>query len=142
MELLPGEVWQVSKRNSQYFRSYLRKTTGGGPLGPPPAGRGLKAGPMTIPSKKLPAVRYFIYTVFRPGEDIPAQFDFRSIWPIPLRFGTHGTNIGLFGLAQFVLSMSCSRCFCVTDAVVSPAPGKRRRKAFIAVTNERTRSAK
>ena len=34
MELLAGEVWQVSKRNSQYFRSYLRKTTGGGPLGP------------------------------------------------------------------------------------------------------------
>ena len=32
--LLPGEVWQVSKRNSRYFRSYLRKTTGGGPLGP------------------------------------------------------------------------------------------------------------
>ena len=29
VELLPGEVWQVSKRNSQYFRSYLRKTTGG-----------------------------------------------------------------------------------------------------------------
>ena len=41
MELLAGEVWQVSKRNSQYFRSYLRKTTGG-PFGPPPpAGRGL-----------------------------------------------------------------------------------------------------
>ena len=40
MELLLGEVWQVSKRNSQYFRSYLRKTTGG-PLGSP-AGRGLK----------------------------------------------------------------------------------------------------
>ena len=30
MELLAEEVWQVSKRNSQYFRSYLRKTTGGG----------------------------------------------------------------------------------------------------------------
>ena len=28
VELLAGEVWQVSKRNSQYFRSYLRKTTG------------------------------------------------------------------------------------------------------------------
>ena len=27
--MLPGEVWQVSKQNSQYFRSYLRKTTGG-----------------------------------------------------------------------------------------------------------------
>lgn len=37
VELLPGEVWQVSKRNSQYFRSYLRKTTGG-PFGPPPSG--------------------------------------------------------------------------------------------------------
>ena len=34
MELLAGEVWQVSKRNSQYFRSYLRKTTGP----PPPSG--------------------------------------------------------------------------------------------------------
>ena len=42
VELLAGEVWQVSKRNSQYFRSYLRKTTGG-PFGPPPpAGRGLR----------------------------------------------------------------------------------------------------
>ena len=42
MKLLPGEVWPVSKRNSQYFRSYLRKTTGG-PFGPPPpAGRGLR----------------------------------------------------------------------------------------------------
>ena len=40
VDLLPGEVWQVSKRNSPYFRSYLRKTTGG-PLPPPPAGRGL-----------------------------------------------------------------------------------------------------
>ena len=29
MELLPREVWQVSKRNSQYFRSYLWKTTAG-----------------------------------------------------------------------------------------------------------------
>ena len=29
VELLPGEVWQVWKRNSQYFRSYLRKNTGG-----------------------------------------------------------------------------------------------------------------
>ena len=36
VELLAGEVWQVSKRNSQYFRSYLRKTTGRGPFGPPP----------------------------------------------------------------------------------------------------------
>ena len=35
--MLPGEVWQVSKRNSEYFRSYLRKTTGG-PFGPPPSG--------------------------------------------------------------------------------------------------------
>ena len=42
VELLPGEVWQVSKRNSQYFRSYLRKTTGGGPLGPPPSGARVK----------------------------------------------------------------------------------------------------
>ena len=41
VKLLPGEVWQVSKRYFQYFRSYFRKTTGGGPLGPPPAGRGL-----------------------------------------------------------------------------------------------------
>ena len=42
MELLPGEVWQVSKRYSQYFRSYLRKTTGGALWAPPPpAGRGL-----------------------------------------------------------------------------------------------------
>ena len=41
VELLPGEVWQVSKRNSQYFRSYLRKTTGGLCPPPPPAGRGL-----------------------------------------------------------------------------------------------------
>ena len=41
VELLPGEVWQVSKRNTQYFRSYLRKTTGG-PLAPPPqAGWGI-----------------------------------------------------------------------------------------------------
>ena len=39
VELLPGEVWQVSKQNSQYFRSYLRKTTGGSLA--PPAGRGL-----------------------------------------------------------------------------------------------------
>ena len=39
MELLDGEVWQVSKRNSQYFRSYLRKTTGRwGPFAPPPSG--------------------------------------------------------------------------------------------------------
>ena len=35
VELLAGEVWQVSKRNSQYFRSYLRKNTGG-PFGPHP----------------------------------------------------------------------------------------------------------
>ena len=41
MELLPGEVWKVSKRNTQYFRSYLRKTTGGPFAPPPPAGRGL-----------------------------------------------------------------------------------------------------
>ena len=34
VELFPGEVWQVSKRNSQYFRSYSRKTTRG--LCPPP----------------------------------------------------------------------------------------------------------
>ena len=40
VELLAGEVWQVSKRNSQYFMSYLRKTTGGA-LWAPPAGRGL-----------------------------------------------------------------------------------------------------
>ena len=38
VELLPGEVWQVSKQNSQYFRSYLRKTTGG-PFGPPSGAR-------------------------------------------------------------------------------------------------------
>ena len=38
VELLAGEVWQVSKRNSQYFRSYLRKTTGG-PFGPPSGAR-------------------------------------------------------------------------------------------------------
>ena len=37
VEVLPGEVWQVSKRNSQYFRSYLRKTTRGA-LCPPPSG--------------------------------------------------------------------------------------------------------
>ena len=44
MKLLAGEVWQVSKRNSQYFRSYLRKTTVGGLCPPPlPAGRGLTA---------------------------------------------------------------------------------------------------
>ena len=36
VELLSGEVLQVSKRNSQYFGSYLRKTTGG-PLPPPPS---------------------------------------------------------------------------------------------------------
>ena len=41
VELLPGEVWQISKRNSQYFRSYLRKTTGG-PLAPPPSGARVK----------------------------------------------------------------------------------------------------
>ena len=41
VELLPGEVWQVSKRNSRYFRSYLRKTTGG-PLPPPPSGARVK----------------------------------------------------------------------------------------------------
>ena len=40
VELFPGEVWLVSKRNSQYFRSYLRKTTREG-LWAPPAGRGL-----------------------------------------------------------------------------------------------------
>ena len=39
VELLLGEVWQVSKRNSQYFRSYLRKTTRG-PLPPPQRGEG------------------------------------------------------------------------------------------------------
>ena len=39
MELLPGEVWQVSKRNSQYFRSYLRKTTGGALWAPPSGAR-------------------------------------------------------------------------------------------------------
>ena len=39
VELLAGEVWQVSKRNSQYFRSYLRKTTGGGAFGPPSGAR-------------------------------------------------------------------------------------------------------
>ena len=38
VELLPGEVWQVSKRNSQYCRSYLRKTTGG-TFGPPSGAR-------------------------------------------------------------------------------------------------------
>ena len=42
VELLAGEVWQVSKRNSQYFRSYLRKTTEGGPFGPPPSGARVK----------------------------------------------------------------------------------------------------
>ena len=41
VKLLPGEVWQVSKRNSQYFRSYLWKTTGALCPPPPPAGRGL-----------------------------------------------------------------------------------------------------
>ena len=41
VELLPGEVWQVSKRNSQYFRSYLRKNHRGALWPPPPAGRGL-----------------------------------------------------------------------------------------------------
>ena len=46
VELLPGEVWQVSKRNSQYFRSYSRKTTGGGPFGPPPSGARVNMGPM------------------------------------------------------------------------------------------------
>ena len=35
--LLAGEVSKVSKQNSQYFRSYLRKTTGG-PFAPPPSG--------------------------------------------------------------------------------------------------------
>ena len=39
VELLPGEVWQVSKRNFQYFRSYLRKTTGGAL---PPSGARVK----------------------------------------------------------------------------------------------------
>ena len=42
VELLPGEVWQVSKQNFQYLRSYLRKPQGD-PLGPP-VGRGLKKG--------------------------------------------------------------------------------------------------
>ena len=53
VELLPGVVWQVSKRNSQYFRSYLRKTTGGALWAPPsgarvnprPAGGGGGKGP-------------------------------------------------------------------------------------------------
>ena len=39
VKLLPGEVWQVSKRNSQYFRSYLRKTTGWGALWAPSGAR-------------------------------------------------------------------------------------------------------
>ena len=38
VELLPGEVWQNSKRNCQYFRSYWRKTTGEGLWPPPPSG--------------------------------------------------------------------------------------------------------
>ena len=43
VKLLPGEVWQVSKRYSQYYRSYLRKTTGG-PFAPPPSGARVKLG--------------------------------------------------------------------------------------------------
>ena len=49
VELLAGEEWQVSKRNSQYFRSYLRKTTGGALCPPPPAGRGLTPWPFKVP---------------------------------------------------------------------------------------------
>ena len=42
VELLPGEVWQVSKWNSQHFRSYLRKNHRVGPLPPPPSGARVK----------------------------------------------------------------------------------------------------
>ena len=42
VELLPEEVWQVSKRNSQYFRSHSRKKhMGAFAPPPPPVGRGL-----------------------------------------------------------------------------------------------------
>ena len=61
VELLAGEVWQVSKRNSQYFRSYLRKTTGGGPLGPPPSGARVKpTNYHELPTGKLwaPTIRF------------------------------------------------------------------------------------
>ena len=63
VELLPGEVWQVSKLNSQYFRSYLRKTTRG-PFGPPSGARvaggwgggGIASCPSwPVPPKKLTA---------------------------------------------------------------------------------------
>ena len=60
VELLPGEVWQVSKQNSQHFRSYLRKTTGG-PLGPlPPAGRGLRNGDLQFWTPVNIEVKYFL----------------------------------------------------------------------------------
>ena len=55
VELLPGEVWQVSKRNSQHFRSYLRKTTGGA-LWPPPSGARVKD-PTGIPTFHAAAAR-------------------------------------------------------------------------------------
>ena len=60
VELLPGEVRQLSKRNSQYFRSYLRKTTEGlfGPpigarvkhMGTTPAWRETPSGSHKVPS--------------------------------------------------------------------------------------------
>ena len=53
VELLPGGVWQVSKRNSQYFRSYLRKTTGGALWAPPPSGARVNGGKLLPNARKL-----------------------------------------------------------------------------------------
>ena len=65
VELFPGEVWQVSKRNSQYFRSYLRKTTGG-PL-PPPSGARVNGGFVQL------AVAWSFYKPARHATPLPCQ---------------------------------------------------------------------
>ena len=81
MELLPGEVWQVSKRNSQHVRSYLRKTTGG-PFAPPPSGARVKEASFASSSQFLRNLLFFLrrVTYFVLAKQIWIPYDQNTIF--------------------------------------------------------------
>ena len=78
VKLLSGEVWQVSKRNSLYIKSYLRKTTGAlCPPPPSPAGRGF----ITLKTRQSLAKQSFLS--YR--RSIHSSRKHTFLWPVQIR---------------------------------------------------------